>query len=623
MTTIGPLRKKPRLDDAAWLNATLLLLVGRFDAGAHDLRVSTAVGGRSLALDASNFAYVRPGDRKRSGRRRLLVARLPVDEAGNGGPASANVVVQVGRVKLQLGPAELSTLTSNIEPLIESDLAELDAKTRAALLDFVLETVAPDLDGPDGYTLGMNLHRLREAMRETQPIRTITGEEPLSVNVDRIMAVDDKSFWVRGWVRDQQATATQVTAISPEGLKASLLEGAFRHPRPDVEELYGGSGMEAAERHGLINYIQLPFTTRLATGWIAELRTVSGGVLEVEIPPVVRDFASVRETILKDTREEAPRSYELTEKHAHPALAQLQGRLREAVRIESVVQFGTPGRPPGVSIIVPLYGRIDFLQHQLAQFVQDREIPQADLIYVLDSPELRDPLHKEAAELHEFYGVPFRIVTLNRNGGFSNANNNAVSVARGRLLVLLNSDVFPDRPGWLGKMTAFYDATPNIGALGPKLLYEDDSLQHAGMYFQREAESTLWGNQHYFKGFHRAFPEANVARPVPATTGACLMIDRTLYEELGGLRHTFVQGGYEDSDLCLRLIEAGRQNWYLPAAELYHFEDQSYPSSSEARKLVTRYNTGLQTHLWGERIEELMRNEPMSTDVHGTLALAS
>jgi GT2 family glycosyltransferase len=168
-------------------------------------------------------------------------------------------------------------------------------------------------------------------------------------------------------------------------------------------------------------------------------------------------------------------------------------------------------------------------------------------------------------------------------------------------------------------MASFYDATTSIGALAPKLIYEDGSLQHAGIYFHdvslqwegihyyRETGSSLWENAHYFKGLHRDLPAANVARPVPAVTAACLMIERALYHELGGLRDIFVQGGYEDTDLCLRLIESGRENWYLPSVELYHLEDQSYPSS--VRALTTKFNMWLHTHLWNEQIDRVMREQ--------------
>ena len=73
-------------------------------------------------------------------------------------------------------------------------------------------------------------------------------------------------------------------------------------------------------------------------------------------------------------------------------------------------------------------------------------------------------------------------------------------------------------------MVAAYDANPKIGALSPKLLYEDGWIQHAGLYFDRPSGARAWSNEHYFKGLHRTFPGANVARAVPAVTGACLMI---------------------------------------------------------------------------------------------------
>jgi O-antigen biosynthesis protein len=317
----------------------------------------------------------------------------------------------------------------------------------------------------------------------------------------------------------------------------------------------------------------------------------------------------VRSHVLRDMEAERPGEDELVREQVHPALQRIQRRLEQAVEIDAVVEVG-PRQParPQVSVIVPLYKRIDFVEHQLAQFAHDPELAAADLVYVLDSPEIADNLLDAAHALSALHEVPMRVVVLKRNAGFSGANNAAVSVARGRRIVLLNSDVIPDRPGWLGRMSAFYDATPQIGALGPKLLYEDDSIQHAGLYFYRKPGSSLWGNQHYFKGLHRSFPAANVARPVPALTAACMMLDRELYEQAGGLSHAYVQGAYEDSDLCLQLIERGHQNWYMPGAELYHLEAQSYPS--QFRKLATSYNMWLHTHRWKDRIEAVCAAYP-------------
>jgi len=97
---------------------------------------------------------------------------------------------------------------------------------------------------------------------------------------------------------------------------------------------------------------------------------------------------------------------------------------------------------------------------------------------------------------------------------------------------------------------------------------------------------------------------------VPLVSGACMMIDRTLYEQLGGLRSIYIRGDYEDSDLCLQLMDSGRENWYLPDVELYHLEGQSYSVSADQagdRYTANRYNAWVHSHLWHDRIAEIMR----------------
>jgi hypothetical protein len=83
-----------------------------------------------------------------------------------------------------------------------------------------------------------------------------------------------------------------------------------------------------------------------------------------------------------------------------------------------------------------------------------------------------------------------------------------------------------------------------------------------------------------------------------------MLVDRGLFKEVGGFSGGYVRGDYEDSDFCIRLVEAGRQNWYVADVALYHLEGQSYESG--ARVLAARYNAWLHTHVWGARIAGLM-----------------
>ena len=113
-----------------------------------------------------------------------------------------------------------------------------------------------------------------------------------------------------------------------------------------------------------------------------------------------------------------------------------------------------------------------------------------------------------------------------------------------------------------------------------------------------------WANWHYFKGMPRDLAAANVARSVPGVTGACLMIDRDLYEQVGRFPEIYLQGDHEDSELCLRLLREGYENWYLPQVELYHLESRSYDMG--LRVMLALYNRWLHTQRWGGFIEEVM-----------------
>jgi GT2 family glycosyltransferase len=182
--------------------------------------------------------------------------------------------------------------------------------------------------------------------------------------------------------------------------------------------------------------------------------------------------------------------------------------------------------------------------------------------------------------------------------------NAGISLARGRLVTLLDSAVLPAEPGWLSAMATFYDATPGIGALGSKLLYEDDGLHHAGFFFSRDSSSAEWEISCPYRGLDRHLELAAISRPVPAVSAACLMISTELYRELGGLRGMYVGGENEDVDLCMRLRDADRENWYLSTAELYYLAEPV--AKSPAAQLASRYNRWLTTHLWGTAIQAAM-----------------
>jgi GT2 family glycosyltransferase len=513
--------------------------------------------------------------------------------------------LSVGQKKIELENEAVMAGLSDLRTFLRQHLAGLDVESRTRIVEWLPSAVGGLLDGEGGqYSLSRTLQTVHESLREHPEPCVIAPEEPRGLQIDALLAIDPQTFWVRGWAMNADAAIEELTAVSPEGAGGGFLDRAMRFPRPDVEQFYGSTPGFDEQKSGFIGLVELGVPSLLGNGWTIEMKDSLGVAVGAETPQVLRDPLSVRSTILADfaltKRPDHPARADLFE----PALTRLQARLAADVKIEDVRQHGQPPANPEVSVIVPLYRRIDFLEHQLTQFARDPEFAECDLIYILDSPEDAEALARLAPEMHALTGVPFRVVTLARNAGFSGANNAAAEVAKGRKLLLLNSDVLPDRPGWLGEMSAFFDATPRIGALSPKLLYEDDTLQHAGLYFLRAPGSPVWENLHYYKGLNRYTRAACVPRRVPAVTGACMLIDREQYESLGGLRGQFVQGDYEDSDLCLRLHELGLEGWYLPKAELYHLEAQSYPG--ELRQATTAYNTWLHSYIWDETITDVM-----------------
>jgi GT2 family glycosyltransferase len=559
---------------SAWISDTLLLIAG--DPGRdRGCELRTTVRERDLELRL----YACPAHLEASGSR--------VDR-----------------------PAPLRASVMPVAEFLEATLHPLPDGGRALMAELI-RAAAPELDGADGLAVAKSLRAVRDAARGE--LREPVGEHgaALAVNVDAILAVDERAFWVHGWVNDPEGLIDRLEVVSPEGQRVDLLEGGYRYARPDVAELFAAAGAYS-QRHGFLRYFELPHPSYLRGGWRAEVRDTGGDDFVVNAPRDKTDNPlETRLTILRELASDRPNKEELRESLGHPALTRLQGRLRAMAEIEAVDQYGEPPPSPAVTVIVPLYKRIDFVEHQLAHFGRDPEIAATDLIYVLDSPELAPQLSRLAAALSELHAVPFRVARTARNAGYAVANNLAAGLARGDTLLLLNSDVIPMEAGWLGRLHAFHQATRDVGALGPKLLFEDESVQHAGMYFELQDDSGLWANRHYFKGFSRSLMAANVTRPVPAVTGACMMVGRSLYDEMGGLPEGYVEGGYEDSDFCIRLLEAGRHNWYLSDVELFHLEAQSY--RTEAR-VADVYNAWLQTHLWGDRIEQIMRAQAQEAD---------
>ena len=547
-----------RIEHAAWLSTDLLALVGSVDTADNGpFEGSVRLGGRTVPIVAESISCAADVSDAPNGRS----ARLILARTSSGEPASedmSDLVIKAGDRTISFEPSDLRDGLTDLHGLLRGALVSLDPATRTRVTQFVASCAAPDAAHRERVKLSKSLNAVRDALRERLPRNVIAKGERLGLHVESLFQVDQHCYYMRGWIWDPEGEVSRLTVVTPEGSRMELSERLFRYPRPDVQQAYTETALTPDRKdQGFIVYFETDVPSYLSNGWLVEIGTPWDPGLEAQVPPPVSDLEAVKNNVLGDVARERYMEQDLLPHHVMPAMNRLMERHAREVGIEHVIEYGIPPADPVASIVVPLYRRIDFLEQQLAQFVHDPEIREADLVYVLDSPELTQPLLETAARLFPLYRIPFRIAVMTRNSGFAHANNAGVSLSRARKIVLLNSDALPARRGWLGAMASFYDATPGIGALGPKLLYEDDSIQHAGLYFHWEPYSHVWNTETYFKGLHGLLPAANVTRPVPGVTAACMMIDRELYERIGGLRGMYVQGDFEDSDRCLRLAEAG------------------------------------------------------------------
>lgn len=183
-----------------------------------------------------------------------------------------------------------------------------------------------------------------------------------------------------------------------------------------------------------------------------------------------------------------------------------------------------------------------------------------------------------------------RVVVYRSQGGFnySAVNNFGASFASGEYILLLNNDTEVITVNWLEELL-MYAQREDVGAVGAKLYYPDKTIQHAGVVLGLGAHRTA-GHSHYKQ------PKANLgymgrlcyAQNVSAVTGACLMVKKTLFDEVGGLDEGFAIS-LNDVDFCLKLREKGYLNVFTPYAECFHYESISRGLDDQGEK-AERYN---------------------------------
>ena len=261
------------------------------------------------------------------------------------------------------------------------------------------------------------------------------------------------------------------------------------------------------------------------------------------------------------------------------------------------VRYEVPDPAPLVSVIIPTRDRADLLGACVSSVLADTDYPAFEIL-IADNGSVEPETFALFARLTQDERV--RVIDAAGPFNYSRINNAAVRESRGELVCLLNNDIEVITPGWLREM-AGWALQPRIGCVGAKLYYPNDTIQHAGVIL---GIGGVAGHSH--KTFPRDHPgyfsRLMLAHDISAVTGACLLVRREVWDEVGGLNEALTVA-FNDVDFCLRVREAGWRNVFTPFAEMYHHESPSRGQEDSLEK-VARFQCEIQSMMdkWGSAL---------------------
>ena len=225
---------------------------------------------------------------------------------------------------------------------------------------------------------------------------------------------------------------------------------------------------------------------------------------------------------------------------------------------------------PKVSILIPNKDHTEDLNKCVTSILERSTWKNIQIIVIENNSEKEETFHYYE-KLEKRYSQ-VKVVTWDGPFNYSAINNFGAKYADGDYLLLLNNDTEVITPEWLENMMG-YCQREDVGIVGAKLLYPDNTVQHAGVVvgIAGFAGHILTGYDRYATGY---LWRLATTQDESAVTGACLMVKRSVFEELHGLDESFAVG-LNDIDFCLRARALGKLVVFTPEACLYHYESKS------------------------------------------------
>ncbi len=241
---------------------------------------------------------------------------------------------------------------------------------------------------------------------------------------------------------------------------------------------------------------------------------------------------------------------------------------------------------PKISIVIPNKDHTEDLERCVNSILDKSTYTNYEIIIVENNSTEKKTF--ECYEDLKKLSDKIQVVTYEGKFNYSLVNNFGVTFATGEYILLLNNDTEVITVNWLEELL-MYAQREDVGAVGAKLYYPDKTIQHAGVVIGLGAHRTA-GHTHYKQSRENLGYMGRLCytQDVTAVTGACLMVKKSLWDELGGLSPEF-EISLNDVDFCLRLRKLGKLNVFTPFAELYHYESVSRGLDDQGEK-AERYN---------------------------------
>jgi GT2 family glycosyltransferase len=244
------------------------------------------------------------------------------------------------------------------------------------------------------------------------------------------------------------------------------------------------------------------------------------------------------------------------------------------------VRWPIPNPAPLVSLLIPTRDRKTITEIAVRSILDKTTYPNYEIIILDNGSEEQETLDWFAAIQQEDARV--HVLRYDHPFNYSAINNFGAQHAKGSLIGLINNDVEVISPDWLTEMVS-HAVREDIGCVGAKLYYSNDTLQHAGVILGIGGVAN-----HSHKNSKRDSPgyfaRLIVAQNFSAVTAACLIVRKSVYDEVGGLDEVNLKVAFNDVDFCIKVREAGYRNLWTPYAELYHHESISRGAEDSPEK---------------------------------------